>query len=163
MANNGSGSAKDINEVLKLGERSTMRRALPWFVLALMMLMLATGVFMLFKPGEGSAVRFETVPVERGDLTVTVTATGKLEPVNQVDVGSELSGIIETVDVDFNDRVQRGQVLARLDTDRLQARVIEARASLQSAKARLDEAKATVLETRLRFERCEQLVDRQLC
>jgi HlyD family secretion protein len=94
---------------------------------------------------------------------VTVTATGALQPVNQVDVGSELSGIIDTVEVDFNDRVQRGQVLARLDTDRLQARVIEAEASLASANAKLEEAKATVLETRLRYERCEQLAERKLC
>jgi HlyD family secretion protein len=59
--------------------------------------------------------------------------------------------------------VQRGQVLARLDTDRLKSRVIEARASLESAKSRVEDAKATVLETRLRFERCEKLAKRDLC
>ena len=94
---------------------------------------------------------------------MTVTATGALEPVNQVDVGSELSGIIKTVEVDFNDRVQRGQVLARLDTDRLKSRVIEARASLESAKSKIEDTQATVLETRLRYERCEKLARRELC
>jgi HlyD family secretion protein len=156
-------AGSDISEVLNIGKNTTMRRVLPWFVLAPVVLMLAGGVYLLLKPGKGAAVNYESAKVERGDLTVTVTATGTLEPVNQVDVGSELSGIIETVEVDFNDQVKRGQVLARLDTDRLQAQVIQARASLESAKARLDEAKATVVETRLRYERCEKLVDRQLC
>jgi HlyD family secretion protein len=163
MPNNGSDPARTINNVLNTGRHSAMHRLLPWFVLVVVVLMLASGAYMLLKSGEGSEVRYESAPVEQGDLTVTVTATGTLEPVNQVDVGSELSGIIESVEVDFNDRVKRGQVLARLDTDRLQAQVIEARASLESARAKLDEAKATVLETRLRFERCEKLVDRQLC
>jgi HlyD family secretion protein len=94
---------------------------------------------------------------------VTVTATGTLEPVNQVDVGSELSGIIKAVLVDFNDKVQRDQVLARLDTDRLRAQVLESRASLQSSEAKVREARATVQETRLAFERCEKLAERQLC
>jgi len=163
MTHNASVSGKHISDVLNVGKRSVIHRLLPWLALALVVLIVSGGALMLFKTGEGSAVRYQSARVERGELTVTVTATGTLEPVNQVDVGSELSGIIETVEVDFNDRVQRGQVLARLDTDRLQARVIEARAALASAKARLDEAKATVLETRLRFERCQKLVDRQLC
>ena len=121
MPNNGSDPARTINNVLNTGRHSAMHRLLPWFVLVVVVLMLASGAYMLLKSGEGSEVRYESAPVEQGDLTVTVTATGTLEPVNQVDVGSELSGIIESVEVDFNDRVKRGQVLARLDTDRLQA------------------------------------------
>jgi HlyD family secretion protein len=78
-------------------------------------------------------------------------------------VGSELSGIIKTVLVDFNDKVQRDQVLAVLDTDRLRAQVLESRASLQSSQAKVKEAQATVQETRLAFERCEKLAERQLC
>jgi HlyD family secretion protein len=135
---------------------------LRWALAALVVLLLAGGALLLL-PGEKSAVRYETAEVQQGDLTVTVTATGTLEPVNQVDVGSELSGTIETVEVDFNDKVQRGQVLAHLDTDRLQAQVLESRASLQSNEAKVKEAQATVLETRLSFERCEKLAERQLC
>jgi HlyD family secretion protein len=163
MPGNGFDPANTVTEVLNAGRRSPMHRLLPWLALVVVVLLLTGGAYVLLKPGEGSAVHYDSELVEQGDLTVTVTATGTLEPVNQVDVGSELSGIIETVEVDFNDRVQRGQVLARLDTDRLQAQVIQARASLESAKAKLEESKATVLETRLRFERCEKLVDRQLC
>ncbi len=153
----------DIQSVLDAETHTPAQRRLRW-VLATIAVALAAGLtlFWLLR-GDGPGVRYETSEVMRGDLTVTVTATGTLEPVNQVDVGSELSGIIETVTVDFNDKVQRGQVLARLDTDRLQAQVLESRAALQASEAKVAEAKATVLETQLAFERCEKLAVRQLC
>ncbi len=163
MADNGSDSRANITEVLGVGRQSVGQRRWRWLGIALLILVLVAGVAFLLLPSKKSEFRFETADVQRGDLTVTVTATGTVQPVNQVDVGSELSGIIEAVNVDFNDRVSRGQVLARLDTDRLQAQVIEARASLESARAKLEEAKATVVETRLRFQRCEKLAARQLC
>jgi HlyD family secretion protein len=152
----------NIAQVLS-AERPTGRRGLRWIVALTVLLLLVVTAYLLLIPGQASAVRYETAKVNEGDLTVTVTATGTLQPVNQVDVGSELSGVIDSVAVDFNDRVKRGQVLARLNTDRLQARVIESRAVLESGKAKLEEAKATVLETRLRFDRCEQLAARKLC
>jgi HlyD family secretion protein len=108
-------------------------------------------------------VQYRTEPVQRGNLTVTVTATGTLEPTNQVDVGSELSGIIKSVDVDYNDAVTVGEVLAKLDTSKLDAQVLQSKAALQSAEAKVLEAKATVLETKLKYDRCEKLVARQLC
>lgn len=163
MSKNESNSTEDIGTALGLGSESAGRRRLFWLIGAGITLLLALGVYFLLRPGEGTTLRFETAAVEKGDLTVTVTATGTVQPVNQVDVGSELSGIIENVYVDFNDRVTRGQVLARLDTERLTAQVIEARASLESARAKQEEAKATVVETRLRYERCQKLAARQLC
>jgi HlyD family secretion protein len=163
MPANASTSREDIHEVLNMGLHSPWRQRLRWLITTIPALLLAGGALLWLLPGEEAAVRYETAEVQQGDLTVTVTATGTLEPVNQVDVGSELSGIIETVEVDFNDKVQRGQVLARLDTDRLQAQVLESRAALQSNEAKVTEAQATVLETRLAFERCEKLAERQLC
>jgi HlyD family secretion protein len=163
MAGNVSNSREDIQAVLNVGSHSPARRRLRRALAVFAVLLLAGGVVLLLLPGDTAALRYETAAVQRGDLTVTVTATGTLQPVNQVDVGSELSGIIETVEVDFNDKVQRGQMLARLDTDRLQAQVLESRAVLQSNEAKVKEAKATVLETRLAFERCEKLAERQLC
>lgn len=108
-------------------------------------------------------VQYRTVEAGRGDLTVIVTATGTIQPLNQVEVGSELSGTIEQVYVDYNDRVKRGQVMAELDTVRLEAQVFQARAALASAEARIEETRATVVETEARFRRCEQLALRQLC
>src|SRR3569833_1252884 len=63
-------------------------------------------------------IRYITQPVSRGDLTVTVTATGTLQPTNQVEVGSEISGKIESVLVDYNDTVKRAQQRPRRETTR---------------------------------------------
>ncbi|MGD8559286.1 MAG: efflux RND transporter periplasmic adaptor subunit [Gammaproteobacteria bacterium] len=163
MVNKESNSRPEIAETLGVGQHSQRHRRLRWVGGTVVVLLLLAGIYMIFVPADAPAYRYETAEVKKGDLTVTVTATGTVQPVNQVDVGSEVSGTIKEVAVDFNDRVERGQVLARLDTDRLKAQVIEARESLQSAKAKLEEAKATVLETRLRFQRCEKLFARQLC
>ena len=103
------------------------------------------------------AVRYVTTEATRGDLTVTVTATGTLQPVNKVDVGSEISGTIRTVLVDFNDRVAKGQVLATLDTDQLQARVNQASAALALAQAQVSQAEATIIETTNRLKRASKL------
>jgi len=163
MTKNESNSPEEIGAVLGLESGSAGRRRLVWLIGAGVALLLIVGGYLLLRPTDSTALRFETADVQRGDLTVTVTATGTVQPVNQVDVGSELSGTIENVYVDFNDQVTRGQVLARLDTERLQAQVIEARAQLESARAKQEEAKATVVETRLRYERCQKLAARQLC
>ena len=163
MSDDDKTSRENINEVLGIGQGPGGRRWLHWLVIGLALLTVLIFVYLFLTADSEQAFRFQTQEVQRGDLTVTVTATGTVEPVNQVDLGSELSGTIDAVLVDFNDRVQRDQVLARMDTDRLEAQVIEARASLASAKAKLEESQATVLETRLRYQRCEKLADRQLC
>jgi HlyD family secretion protein len=163
MTKDPSQSNNSVSAALDIGRPSTSVHWRRWLVAVLILIALSAGIYITLLPTEGPAQRYETAKAQQGDLTVTVAATGSVQPVNQVDVGSELSGTIESVFVDFNDHVKRGQVIARLGTDRLRAQVIEARASLESVKARLDEAKATVLETRLRFERCEKLVARQLC
>lgn len=103
-----------------------------------------------------------TRDVTLGDLTVTVTATGTLTPINQVEVGSELSGIVASVEVDYNDRVRTGQTLARLDTTKLQAQARQIRASLEAARARAQQAQATLEEARVQFARAEQLAGMQL-
>ena len=90
-------------------------------------------------------------------MTVTVSATGTLEPVNQVEVGSEVSGSIRSVLVDFNDRVKKGQELAILDTDQLEARVNQAQAALALARAQVKQAEATVIETRNKLKRAKEL------
>ena len=89
-------------------------------------------------------LQYTTKKAVMGDLTITVSATGNLEPTNQVDVSSELSGIIETVDVDYNDHVEVNQVLARLDTDKLQADVKKSGAALDASRAQVLQAQATL-------------------
>ncbi len=105
----------------------------------------------------GDGVQYRTEPAQRASLTVTVTATGSLVPTKQVDVGIEVSGTIKTVDVDFNDQVKVGQVLARLDTTKLEAQVLQTSAALESAKAKLAQARATVQEDARQLARLEHL------
>ncbi|MBN1868531.1 efflux RND transporter periplasmic adaptor subunit [Candidatus Sumerlaeota bacterium] len=107
--------------------------------------------------GKDSTVQYKTEAVRRGDIVVTVAATGNLEPTNQVEVGSEQSGIVKSVEVDANDHVKVGQVLATLDTTRLDAQILQAKASLASAKAQVLSAQATVVEQRKNFDRTAEV------
>lgn len=117
--------------------------------------------FMAFRPGASTPdFNFRTAPAERGDLTVKVTATGTIQPLNQVDVGAEISGLIEEVHVDFNDLVSQGQSLASMDKDQLSARVRQSRAQLASANAKVEESKASELEARNNLKRAERMHER---
>ncbi|MBI3771395.1 MAG: efflux RND transporter periplasmic adaptor subunit [Gammaproteobacteria bacterium] len=144
-----------------LAQQAPRRRGLIITVIALVIIGLIAVFF--FKGNTKAPQQFITAEVQRGDLTVTVTATGTLAPLNQVDVGSEISGTIESIAVDFNDRVKRGQVLARINTDEQQARVTQVRAALDVAEARVLQANATVQETELKLKRCETLAQQGLC
>lgn len=113
---------------------------------------LATLFFWKFSRSNGQ-ISYQTQEVKQGDLTVSVSATGTLQPTNQVDVGSEISGTIKSVEVDYNHRVNRGQVLALIDTSRLEAQVRQTAASLEAAKAKVLQSRATVTETRAQLAR----------
>jgi HlyD family secretion protein len=99
-----------------------------------------------------SPVRYVTQEAKQGNLTVIVTATGTLQPTNKVEVGSELSGIIKTVEADYNDRVHVGQILARLDTTKLEAQVTQMRAALGSARAKVLQSQATLKESQSKLD-----------
>lgn len=148
----------DISQTLGLDKsRVGGRRYRRWSALALIVLLVAVGLWLWLDGSGGPGVRYLTAEATRGDLTVLVTATGTLQPVNQVDVGSEISGTIRSVLVDFNDRVELGQVLATLDTDQLQARVNQASAALALANAQVKQAEATIIETRNSLRRASKL------
>lgn len=149
----------DIETVLGLDKPKTkLRRWRPvlWGVAAVAAAALLYALF--GTSGSQNGVRYVTEPVTKGDLTVTVTATGTVQPTNEVEVSSELSGIVRSVLVDYNSAVETGQTLAELDTDKLKATVDSSRAKLQAAKAKVSEAEATVLETKLERDRQERLV-----
>lgn len=103
---------------------------------------------------------YATVAAGNGDITVEVSATGTLQPLIQVDISSELSGVMRSVAVDENQRVSQGEVLAELDTIRLSALIERAEASVKSAEARVLEARTTLTETQQAFVRAEQLLKR---
>ncbi|HAS85538.1 MAG TPA: efflux RND transporter periplasmic adaptor subunit, partial [Candidatus Competibacteraceae bacterium] len=104
-----------------------------------------------------AAPPYQTEPLTQGSLRVTVSATGKLAPVNEVAIGSELSGTIEAVFVDYNDRVKKGEVLARLNVAKLTDQIAKAKATLASAEAKVLQAIATVKETRANLGRLRQV------
>ncbi len=138
------------------GRRRRRSRWLIWGALILAVVLAAV----LGRSGKGAALQqYRTEKVGRGDLTVTVSATGNLQPTNQVDVGSEVSGLVESVYVDDNDRVSAGQVLARLDLSKLQDQVINARAALASAEARVQQAEASVKESQANLQRLRQVAE----
>jgi HlyD family secretion protein len=148
----------DIRQTLGIDQPPGGKKALKkWLVLAL--LAIGGTIMALVWNGseESKRMDYQTQRAQRGNLTVTVTATGTLEPTNQVDVGTEVSGTVETVDVDYNDQVKVGQVLARLDISKLQAQVLQSKAALESARAKVLEAQATVNETGYELARLKRV------
>jgi len=150
----------DTPHILELERAAGKHRKLKrWIGLSVLAVLTAVALVIWSTDDTSPSTRYITQEVKQGDLTVTVTATGRLEPTNQVDVGSELSGIIKTVEVDYNDRVKAGQVLARLDTSKLQAQVLKSKAALESAQAKVRQTEATVLETKNELERLNKVLE----
>lgn len=155
--------SEDIQRALNLHSRTSRFTKWHWWIFAFLLFAVLLYLIVPFGGGSESNVSYKTIPVSRGNLTLTVTATGTLQPLNQVEVGSELSGTIASVEVDYNDEVKVEQVLARLDTTALRSRIAEGKASLQQARAMVEEARATELEKRAALNRCKELAKKQLC
>lgn len=155
---------KDVGSTLGLEAASGRRRTfVRWLLLAVVAAGLAGGAWWVLSSREaGSQVRYVTIPAERGTLSITVTATGTLQPTNQVAISSELSGTVREVLVDNNDTVRAGQVLAKLDTDKLEAQVARERANVDMAKARLKEAQVAAAEAKRKFDRYTELASRKI-
>ncbi|HYJ53564.1 MAG TPA: efflux RND transporter periplasmic adaptor subunit [Allosphingosinicella sp.] len=163
-----------MNEVSKTtvtNEASTDKKSLevflgapaarPWYkrplyivglVGLVLVLLLLSQCFMGTAPGG-----YATETVRRGNLRVTVSATGNLQPTNEVQVGSEQSGLVTQVFVDNNDRVIAGQPLARLDTSRLQDTITQAQAGLAAAQAQVATAQASAAQARANLARQEEV------
>jgi HlyD family secretion protein len=127
---------------------------------ALLIVVVAAGAASYFVLRGDDALSYVTAPVMRAPITVTVSATGTLQPEEQVDVGAEISGRVDRVDVDYNDRVTRGQVLALINTDQIRAQLAQAQAELSAANASVVTSEATVNETKERRDRAEGLFGR---
>ncbi len=126
---------ENISEVLSSENVRKRRSRLGWGLSAA--LAIAVLGFFLARGRNASGPTFEFTELARADLEVTVTSVGTIEPLDEVDVGSELSGILREVLVDAGDTVQSGQVLARLDPEVLKAQADQARAQVKAAQASL--------------------------
>lgn len=144
-----------LDEFLGAKTVPAWRRHLKWIVIAVVALVAVYGLFRMF--GAQEEAGYATRAVERGALTVTVSATGKLTPTNQVQVGSELSGLITRVLVDVNDRVTAGQPLALIDPERLDDAITQARASVAAAQATVAQNQATLVEAQSQLARFEEV------
>ncbi len=151
-------SKNDVEQAIGLQNHAghrLLRRPLVMLALggAALALLLATHG----RKNASSSIRYKTEVVTRGDLVETVTATGTLAPVNEVEIGSEISGAIRSVEVDFNDQVTNKQVLARIDTSKLSAQVQQSESALEAARARVLEEEATLKEAEALLNRLHHL------
>jgi HlyD family secretion protein len=137
--------------------RPWWRRATLWISAAVVLA--AIGGLLAWRASnqDAQAPRYVTTPLQRGNVAVSVTANGTLQPTRSVAIGSELSGTVARVLVDVNDVVKKGQLLVELDTAKLQDALAAARADQASAEARQRQAAATTTEARAALGRLEEL------
>ncbi len=132
----------DVNEFLGTKPKPKWRRYMKFWLPALIVLLLVVAVSQC--SGEDEGPDYITQDVVQRSLDLTVSATGNLRPTNQVQVGSEVSGRIDRIMVDVNDRVQRGQVLALINTDIIEDQITQAQANMNAARATVAQAQASL-------------------
>lgn len=158
-----SSKQRDIQSTLGLDAATGRRRPRwRWIAGGVFLVLAGAAIWGLIGGTAQKQPRYITAPAERGTLTVTVTATGTLQPTNEVEISSEMSGTVRQVLVDDNDLVKAGQVLAELDTGRLEGQVVRARATLAMATARVKEAEAALLEAQSKYDRYVTLASRKV-
>jgi HlyD family secretion protein len=127
-----------------------MKRFPPWLLVIIGLLVIAAVVHQC---RNGGAANYQTATITRGPITQAVTATGTLNPVVNVQVGSQVSGNITKLFVDFNSQVKAGQVVAQIDPALFQATVTQAEGDLANAQAALELAKVNATRTQELFAR----------
>lgn len=140
MTDMASGTTRTVDEFLDTETKPRWRRWAKYWIPALVVALLA----LYYVTRDEKQAEYITEAVTERSLDLTVTATGNLRPTNQVDVGSEVSGRIDRVFVDVNDRVTRGQVLAQINTDVIDDQIRQAQANLNAARASVAQAGATL-------------------
>lgn len=148
----------DTNPAAILDVTTQKRSRMRWPIWLAVLLVLGAAAYLMLGSGNGDDnIRYQTAKAEKGQLVVMVSATGTLQPTNQVDVGSELSGTIQSVFVDDNSPVTKGQVLARLDVSKLEDQVANSKAAVSVAEASVRQADATVQESRANLSRLREV------
>jgi HlyD family secretion protein len=144
--------------------KSRRRRARIYQVIGLVLILgLAVGLYLWrAQKSRSRGVRYITAQATLGDLKETVTATGTLKGLDSVDVGAQISGKLTKINVDFNDHVTVGEVLAEIDPVQLQSRVDQSSAQVNAAEAALVLAKATQAQTKAQYLRSVDLSQKGL-
>jgi len=133
----------------------------PWYrrrglIVASAVLLVATGAYLL--RGRHAADSYTTTPVTRGDIVRMVNATGTINPVISVQVGTYVSGPIQAIYADFNAQVKKGQLIAKIDPKPFALKVAEARANLANSQAELEKDRADKIYKRLLYKRTRKLL-----
>jgi HlyD family secretion protein len=150
---------QEITSVLEAtSQGSPIKKYLRWAGIAIVLLIVVV-IALGMARGHGKKLppSYLTEAVSRGDLRVAVSATGNLKPITTVEVGSEMSGTIETVLVDVNDHVKKGQVLARIDLTKLTAQINQSKAALAVAEAKLRQTTASVNDAKANLARMREV------
>jgi len=124
-------------------------------------LVIAVAAFLIFKKKD-NGLNFRTEKVTKGEIVETVTASGNVNAVTTVLVGTQVSGTIKNIYADFNSPVKKGQLIAQIDPATFAAQVDQSRANLFSAKANLEKAEATLIDAKRTFERNKILFSKDL-
>jgi HlyD family secretion protein len=139
---------------------SPFRLARRWLWLVLLLVVVAVTV--LWLKGTTATVQYKTMKVERGPITATVSATGKVNAVVTVQVGSQVSGTIQKLFVDFNSPVKKDQVVAQIDPALFEAQVEQARAKLANDEANVEKAKVALVDAKRNLGRMDELLAKNL-
>jgi len=145
-----------LNATVKGGTGKGKRR---WLLLGGAVAALLLGIALFSGGGKATTGDYITEEAALGNLLVTASASGTLQPTKSVDVGSELSGTLTKVLVQENDRVTKGQLLAELDTAKLKDTVAKSRAAVTSAEAAVAQKRATVAEAKASLSRMRQVAE----
>lgn len=128
----------------------------------LLVTLVGSGWYLLRQPDTIQAPTYSQSQVRRDNISAVVSSTGTLNPINTVQVGSQVSGTIQHLFVDFNDQVKQGQVIAQIDPAIFKAKRAEAQANLKSAEASRDKAWVSVMDAKREYSRQADLFKRKL-
>ena len=142
-----------LKEELESYNNKSSKKIYIWLILILLLSGAAYYYFILKNNTKTQTFEYVTKKTTRGDLSVVVSATGNLNPTNSVDIGIEVSGTIKEIYVDFNDEVEVGQILAKLDTTKLQSEVDSLKASLAIVKANQKESEVGLRNKKSAYDR----------
>ncbi len=150
----------DLPDFLKTGTEagSPGRSKRRWTIASAVVIVIAGGLFFASRSGT-PPLHYRTEDASTGKLVVSISASGSLTPTRSVDVGSELSGTIESILVEENEQVSKGQIIARLEPSKLQDSVTKSRAAVAVAEATVAQMEATVAESRASLARQRQVAE----